>query len=166
MRSVPPNPTVLNTTAPSNFAYIDRMDLLETLPRVCTVPAVRSELRAGVGSYPYLQRALDSVGDAIPVVVLDESAGDAAAQRERRLDPGEAEAFAVADIHDGTLVTDDGPARKLARAADVAVTGSIGVLVSAVADDRLSEVDADRWLKRWIDETDYRAPSRDLSDYL
>jgi predicted nucleic acid-binding protein len=166
MRSVPPNPTVLNTTAPSNFAYIDRMDLLETLPRECTVPTVRSELRAGVDSYPHLQRALDSVGDAIPVLVLDESAEEAATQRERRLDPGEAEAFAVADIHDGTLVTDDGPARGLARETGVAVTGSIGVLIRALEDGQVSEADADRWLKRWVDETDYRAPSRDLSDYL
>lgn len=166
MSSVPSNPTVLNTTAPSNFAYIDRMDLLETLPRVCTVPAVRSELRAGVGSYPYLQRALDSVGDMIPIVAVDEPAEDVATLRERRLDPGEAQAFAVADVHDGTLVTDDGPARRLARETGVAVTGSIGVLISAVEDGRLSEADADRWLKRWIDETDYRAPSRDITDYL
>jgi predicted nucleic acid-binding protein len=165
MSSVPSNPTVLNTTAPSNFAYIDRLDLFEALPRVCTVPAVRRELRAGVDSYPYLQRALDSIGDTIPVVALNESADDAATELASRLDPGEAHAFAVADIHDGTLVTDDGPARTLARDADLAVTGSIGVLIRAVDDDRLSEADADRWLKQWIDETDYRAPSRDFSDY-
>lgn len=165
MSSVPSNPTVLNTTAPSNFASIDRLDLFEALPRVCTVPAVRRELRAGVDSYPYLQRALDSIGDTIPVVALNESADDAATELASRLDPGEAHAFAVADIHDGTLVTDAGPARILARDADLAVPGSIGVLIRAVENDRLSEADADRWLKQWIDETDYRAPSRDFSDY-
>lgn len=166
MSSVQPDPTVLNTTAPSNFAYIDRMDLLEGLPRVCTVPAVRSELHAGVDSYPYLQQALDSIGDTIPVVALDEPVDDAATELASRLDPGEAQAFAVADIYDGTLVTDDGPARTLARDTGVAVTGSIGVLIRAVEDDRLSEAAADRWLKQWIDETDYRAPARDFSDYL
>ena len=165
MSSVPSNPTVLNTTAPSNFAYIDRMDLLEALPRVCTVPAVRRELRAGVDSYPYLQRALDSIGDTIPVVALDDPVDDTATDIAPRLDPGEAQAFAVAEIHDGTLVTDDGPARTLARDTGVAVTGSIGVLIRAVEADRLSAADADRWLKQWIDETDYRAPSRDFSDY-
>ncbi len=162
---MPSNPTVLNTTAPSNFAYIDRMDLVDGLPRVCTVPAVQSELRAGVESYPYLQRALDRIGDTIPVVALDELGDNAATNVASRLDPGETQAFTVAEIYNGTLVTDDGPARALARTTGVALTGSIGVLIRAVEDDRLSEATADRWLKRWIDETDYRAPSRDFADY-
>ncbi len=166
MCSVPSDPTVLNTTAPSNFAYIDRMELLEALPRVCTVPAVQSELRAGVDSYPYLQRALDSIGETISIVELDEIVDGAMITVASRLDPGETQAFAVADIYDGTLVTDDGPARTLARDTGVAVTGSIGVLIRAVEDDRLSEAAADRWLKQWIDETDYRAPSREFADYL
>lgn len=165
MSAVPSEPTVLNTTAPSNFAYIDQMELLETLPRVCTVPEVQSELRAGIESYPYLQRALDSLDDAIPVIALDESVTEAATELETRLDPGEAQAFAVADIYDGTLVTDDGPARALARDTDVSVTGSIGVLIRAVDNNQIPEAEADQWLKQWIDKTDYRAPSRNLSDY-
>ena len=165
MSAVPSEPTVLNTTAPSNFAYIDQMELLETLPRVCTVAEVQSELRAGIESHPYLQRALDSLGDTIPVIALDESVDEAARELETRLDPGEAQAFAVADIYDGTLVTDDGPARALARDTDVSVTGSIGVLIRAVDNDQIPEAKADQWLKQWIDETDYRAPSRNFSDY-
>lgn len=162
----PTPPTVLNTTAPSNFAYIGRMDLLTALPGVCTVPAVEDELRAGVESYPYLQRALDRLGEEIPVRTLDDSTEALASDLEARLDPGEASAFAVADSQNGTLVTDDGPARKLARDDGVPVTGSIGVLIIAIEADRVSKSDADRWLKQWIDDTEYRAPSRDLSDYL
>ncbi len=166
MSSVLPSPTLLNATAPSNFAYIDRMDLLEALPRVCIVPKVRDELRAGVESYPYLQHALDHIGETIPIVRLDDPANKAATELASRLDPGEAQAFAVADLHDGTLVTDDGPARTLARNNDIPVTGSIGVLIRAVEEGCISDVDADRWLKQWIDETDYRAPSREFTDYL
>lgn len=166
MSEVPDGPTVLDTTPPSNFAYVNRMDLLEALPRVCTVPAVRGELRAGVGSYPYLQRALDAVGEPVPVVELDGSVQKRASELASRLDLGEAQAFAVADVHDGTLVTDDGQARTLARKEGVSVTGSIGVLVRAVDEERISADDADRWLKRWVDETDYRAPSPEFSDYL
>lgn len=124
------------------------------------------ELRAGVESYPYLQRALDRLGEEIPVRTLDDSTEALASDLEARLDPGEASAFAVADSQNGTLVTDDGPARKLARDDGVPVTGSIGVLIIAVEADRVSKSDADRWLKQWIDDTEYRAPSRDLSDYL
>lgn len=166
MSKVPDEPTVLDTTAPSNFAYVGRMDLLEALPRVCTVPSVRSELRAGVGSYPYLQRALEALGDAIPVVNLDDSIEARTGELAGHLDPGEAQAFAVADVYDGTLVTDDGQARTLARNEAISVTGSIGVLVRAVEDERISVSDATRWLKQWVDETDYRAPSREFSDYL
>jgi predicted nucleic acid-binding protein len=166
MSSVPDDPTALDTTANSNFAYLDRMDLLERLPQVCTVPAVRRELRAGVDSHPHLQRALDCVGDTIPVAEPGDAVGDTANELEARLDPGEAQAFALADIHGGTLVTDDGPARTLARRTDVPVTGSIGVLMTAVEDGHVTEADADRWLKRWVDETDYRAPSREFADYI
>lgn len=166
MSSAATDPTVLDTTAPSNFAYIERMDLLQALPRVCTVPEVRTELRAGADSYPYLQRALDRIGDTIPVVELVGQVEERAGELADRLDPGEAQAFAVAEGNDGTLVTDDGPARSLARSHDVTVTGSIGVLVTSVENSRISEGDADRWLEQWIDETDYRAPSRELSDYL
>lgn len=41
-------PTVLNSTVLSNFAYVDRLDLLTELERVVTVPAVREELEDGV----------------------------------------------------------------------------------------------------------------------
>lgn len=166
MSTVPEDPTVLDTTALSNFAYVDRVDLLAGLPRVCSVPEVRDELRDGVDAYPYLQRALDRLGEVIPLVVLAESALEAAAELESVLDPGEAQAFAVANDRGGTLVTDDGHARTLARRRGVSVTGSIGVMVRAVEAGQIAVEDADRWLKRWIDETAFRAPSREFSDYL
>lgn len=163
MSPVPADPVVLNTTVPSNFAYVDRMDALERIPRVCTVRAVERELRAGVDAHAHLARALESVSEPIPVVDPDVEA--ASGNPDRRLDSGETEAFAVADVHDGTLVTDDGPARAFARDVDVDVTGSIGVLVMAVEDGYVTEAVADQWLKRWVDETAYRAPSREFSDY-
>lgn len=165
MSAVPVEPTVLDTTVPSNFAFTDRMDQLTALPRVCTVPEVRRELRNGIDSYPYLQRALDLLGDTIPVVALDDRVVELIPELEYRLDPGEAQALAVASVHGGTLVSDDGAAREYARSRDVSVTGSIGVLVTAVEDGRIADSEADRWLKQWIDETEYRAPSREFSDY-
>lgn len=50
--------TVLDTSVLSNFAHVDRIELLSPLPRVVTVPAVRDELRAGVDTHGYLERAL------------------------------------------------------------------------------------------------------------
>ena len=59
--SNPADPTVLNTTVLSNFAYIDRVDLHADLSGVRTVPAVRDELRDGVDSHRFLQSALSRV---------------------------------------------------------------------------------------------------------
>lgn len=66
----PSDPSVLNTTVLSNFAYVDRITLLAGLSGVCTVPTVRGELDDGVGDHPYLRSALDSLGDAIPVATI------------------------------------------------------------------------------------------------
>lgn len=63
-------------------------------------------------------------------------------------------------------MTDDGAARDLAAGRGVQYTGSIGVLIELVDDGEIDESTADTWLKRWIDETSYRAPDRDLSTYL
>lgn len=160
------SPSVLNTTVPSNYAFIDEIELLEVLPRVCAVPAVRQELSDGKADHPYLQTALEAMGDAIPVVDIDAKCADLTARFETRLDTGEAEALAVAVQFDGILVTDDGPARSFAAEHDVPVTGSIGILIRAIEQDRIEASTADAWLKEWIDKADYRAPSRDISDYL
>jgi len=65
-----------------------------------------------------------------------------------RLDPGEAQALVAALSAGGTLATDDGPARSLASEYDIAVTGSIGLLVRGVVRNELSVETADTWLER------------------
>lgn len=116
-------------------------------------------------SHSYLQAALDVLDEAIPVVDLTDDVRKQDAEFRDHIDPGEAQALAVAAAHDGLLVTDDGDARALAIEHGVRLTGSIGILLEAVDTDRLSHDTADRYLKRWIDEAGFRAPARDLEDY-
>ena len=52
---IPANPSVLNTTVLSNFAYIDQLWVVADLSGICTVPVVREELEHGVDDHPYLQ---------------------------------------------------------------------------------------------------------------
>lgn len=164
MSAVPSEPTVLNTTAPSNFAYIDQMDSWTRSRRSVLSP--KYEVNSALAPNPTrIVNEYSTVSDAISVVALDESVNEVAIELETRLDLGEAQVFAVTDMYDGTLVTDDGLARTLARDTDVSVTGSIGVLIRAVNNNQISEAEVGQWLKQWIDETDYRASSRDLSDY-
>ncbi|ESS09222.1 MAG: putative nucleic acid-binding protein, contains PIN domain protein [uncultured archaeon A07HN63] len=166
MTDPPANATVLNTTALSNFAQVDHVELLLTLPRLVTVDAVRAEIDAGTDTHPYLDRALAVLEREVPVVTPSGSAATLETQLRKTLDPGEAEALAVAEATDGLLVTDDGDARTTATERGVALTGSIGLLVRFVDSDDITAATADDYLKRWIDDAGFRSPARDFAVFL
>lgn len=166
MTAPPANATVLNTTALSNFAQVDHLDLLLTLPRLVTVEAVRAEIDAGTDTHPYLNRAVDVLEIDIPVVTPSERAATLESQFLETLDPGEAQALAVAEATDGLLITDDGDARATATERDVALTGSIGLLVRFVENGHITAETADGYLKRWIDDAGFRSPARDFDVFL
>jgi len=153
---------VLDATVLSNYASTDSVSwLVTTLDDLRTVPAVRSELEQGraVG-YAYLEHALDVVDSG--GIEIAETAPEQLQQDypavQTRLDSGEAEALVAAHTADGTLVTDDGSARALAADYDVALTGSIGLLVRGVVLEELTVETADEWLTTWIEERNYYAP--------
>lgn len=162
---VPSNPSVLNTTVLSNFAYIDQVQLLASLSGICAVPVVQEELHNGVDDHPYLRSALDSLTDEIPVVPISDTVANREAVVSNHLDPGEAQAFALADAHDGRLLTDDGDARTFAKDQGVTVIGSVGVLLAAIDAGKIDEATADEWLSTWIDEIGYYVPYRTISEY-
>lgn len=155
-------PVVLDATVLSNYASTDSVTWLATiLNDLQTVPAVRTELEQGheVG-YAYLEHALDVLDSGR--IGIAETAPEQLQQDyptvQTRLDPGEAEALVAAHTAGGTLVTDDGPARTLAADYDIALTGSIGLLVRGVVLEELSVETADEWLTTWIEERNYYAP--------
>jgi predicted nucleic acid-binding protein len=155
-------PVVLDATVLSNYASTESVTwLTTTLENLQTVPAVRTELEQGreVG-YAYLEHALDVVDSG--GIGIAETAPEQLQQEystvQTRLDPGEAEALVAAHTADGTLVTDDGPARALAADYDIALTGSIGLLVRGVVLEDLTVETADEWLTTWIEDRHYYAP--------
>jgi predicted nucleic acid-binding protein len=162
---VPADPSVLNTTVLSNFAYIDQLWVVAGLSGICAVPVVREELEDGVDAHPYLRPALETLDDEIPVVPISETVANREAVVGDHLDPGEAQAFAVADAHDGRLLTDDGDARSFAKQQGVTVVGSVGVLLAAIDAEKITEQTADEWLSTWIDEIGYYVPYRNIDAY-
>jgi predicted nucleic acid-binding protein len=162
---VPVNPNVLNTTVLSNFAYIDQLWVVSDLSGICTVPVVRQELEHGVDDHPYLQEALDVLDNKIPVAPISDTVANREAVVGSHLDPGEAQAFALADAHDGRLLTDDGDARSFAKDQGVTVVGSVGVLLAAIDSAKIDEATADKWLSTWIEEIGYYVPYREISKY-
>jgi len=162
---IPPNPNVLNTTVLSNFAYIDQLWVVAGLTGICAVPVVRTELKHGVDDHPSLQSALDVLDTEIPVAPVSDTVANREAIVRDHLDPGEAQAFALADAHDGRLLTDDGDARSFAKDQGVTVVGSVGVLLAAIDAGKIDEPTADEWLSTWIDEIGYYVPFRTISEY-
>jgi predicted nucleic acid-binding protein len=162
---VPANPSVLNTTVLSNFAYIDQVWVVADLAGICTVPIVREELEHGVDDHPYLQSALDTLDDEIQVATISDTVANREAVVSDHLDPGEAQAFALADAADGRLLTDDGDARSFAKEQGVTVVGSVGVLLAAIDAGKIDEPTADEWLSTWIDEIGYYVPYQLISEY-
>lgn len=160
------NATVLNTTALSNFAQVDHVELLLDLPRLMTVDAVQKELEDGAETHLYLEHALAMLGEEIPVITLPSSAEVLEENLLETLDPGEAQALAVAEAADGMVITDDGDARTTSKRRGVDLTGSIGLLVRFVENDQISADTADEYLKRWIDEAGFRSPARDFEAFL
>ncbi|TKX87953.1 twitching motility protein PilT [Halorubrum sp. SS5] len=166
MTGPPGNATVLNTTVLSNFAQVDHVELLLDLPRLVTVTAVERELEDGAGTHLYIEHALAVLDDGIPVISPSSSAEQLEEELLGKLDPGEAQALAVAEAADGTVVTDDGDTRVTANQRGVELTGSIGLLVRFVEDDYITAATADEYLKRWIDEAGFRSPARDFDAFL
>jgi predicted nucleic acid-binding protein len=162
---IPANPSVLNTTVLSNFAYVDQLWVVAGLSGICAVPVVRKELKHGVDDHPYLQSALDVLVDEIPVATVSDTVANREAIVGGHLDPGEAQAFALADAEDGRLLTDDGDARSFAKDQGVTVVGSVGVLLAAIDAGKMDESTADEWLSTWIDEIGYYVPYRTISEY-
>lgn len=166
MTGPPSNATVLNTTVLSNFAQVDHVELLLDLPRLVTVAAVQEELEAGAETHLYIEHASGVLDDGIPVISPSSSAAKLEEELLETLDPGEAQALAVAEAADGMVVTDDGDARATADQRGVSLTGSIGLLVRFVEDDSITAETADEYLKRWIDEAGFRSPVRDFDVFL
>jgi Predicted nucleic acid-binding protein, contains PIN domain len=119
----------------------------------------------GVDDHSYLQTALDTLDDEIPVAAIPDTVANRETVVNTHLDPGEAQAFALANAHDGRLLTDDGDARSFAKKQGVTVVGSVGVLLAAVSAGKITEQTADGWLSTWIDEIGYYMPNRDLEGY-
>jgi len=101
MTGAPTEATVLDTSALSNFAHVDRLDLLADLPRIVTVIAVERELESGVETHPYLGTALVAFDVTIPVSAPSPEAARIVTELRDSLDPGEAQGLAVADARNG-----------------------------------------------------------------
>ncbi|MCY4028959.1 MAG: DUF3368 domain-containing protein [Acidobacteria bacterium] len=133
-------PVVSDTGPLIALARAQRLDLLRRLyRRVVVPPAVRDELAIG-SDRPGAQRLADALSAgwlSVGSLVSDL----ATIELRQLLDPGEAEAIALAEQLDARfLVIDDAAGRRIARRRGVTVMGVAGVLLSAKAGGTLVAV--------------------------
>ena len=102
-----------------------------------TVEVITEELKAGAETHSYIDNALTVLGDGIPVVSPASSTTQGKSELRKSLDPGEAQALAVAAVTDEPIFTDDGDGRTTAKQRGLDLTGSIGLLVRFVDTDAL-----------------------------
>ena len=132
---------VFSDTSPiSCLASLGRLDLLEIYGQVRIVPAVEEEL----SRHPS-ESARALIQEAFERGLLRRDAGkveDATSLLlEHELDPGEAEALAVAKASRADLVfIDEREGRKWARRLGVPAVGTLGILLRAKCDGRLDSV--------------------------
>jgi predicted nucleic acid-binding protein len=132
-------PVVSNISPISNLASIDRLNLLQIQFETVWIPAaVAAELSAhpNASASFRIQSALDA--GWLKLHPVEESA--LPKMLRSQLDPGEAEAIALAqDTHADYVLIDEKEGRRLATQCGLSVTGVLGVLLSA---NKTGEIDS------------------------
>ena len=154
---------LLDTTILSNFAHIQRPDLLRIVlgENAATVPAVVAELKRGetLGLVPICDWSW------LTILEPTDEEQKLAAELQQKLNTGEAECLAVAQTRETRFLSDDFAARRLAHHRGLVVSGSIGVLLMLVDEAHLSLEEADLLLSGMIDQG-YRSPVKSLRELL
>lgn len=152
---------VLDTTVLSNFARIERPDLLRLAlgRKDSTTTIVRAELEVGesLGRIPVINWRW------LPIVELSLEETGLFEELAQGLGRGEASCIAIAIVRQATVLTDDQAARQYARSMGVAVSGTLGALRALIKNGNLTPTEADNLLTAMI-ERGYRSPVRSLRE--
>src|SRR3954468_18573356 len=149
-----------DTTVLSNFAHIERPDLLRALFSPLFVPpSVLEELMKGETRALIPKCSWDWLDVVVPTASEEAFAGDL----RRRVGRGEGDGLAVAKSRNLLILTDDLDARHLAESLGLDLSGTLGCLRDLVKRSILDVPAADLFLAR-MRERGYRSPVRSLRD--
>lgn len=154
---------VLDNTVVSNFSQEHLLHMLVSLwnGQIITTQDVFLEYQAGIkaGKLPAISEM------PFPVVELNSQERRFCSSLSTRLGAGEASCLAVAYHRKTIIATDDLFARKIAAQFDIRIVGTVGILVEAVRNNKLSLVQAEVALDVMI-ERGYRSPIRSSMELL
>ena len=165
---------LLDTTVLSNFAEADLLWLLRKhyVERIATSLQVIEELQRGVVSgYHQLQPVLDSrkttqTDGWLTVIALHTvEEQQLFTDFSLLLGPGEASCLALAMVRRCVLASDDRRARRVATLHNVALTGTLGLLLQSVRRQHLGLDEANQYLAAMV-RNRYRSPVDRLDDLV
>jgi predicted nucleic acid-binding protein len=165
--------TLTNTTLLSNFAAVGRLDLLQRLfGQIWITTEIYDELLQGLQEGYDFYTGIDqhihplaSQGWIQLVSMADEQELRAFRSLAAQLDTGEASCLAIARHRGWAFLSDDKRARKQARAWQIPLSGTLGVLVQAVKRQVLTPEAGDQLLQAMI-QRGYHSPYDTLHPLL
>lgn len=154
---------VLDNTVLTNFAIIDRSDLiLELWADACaTTSSVINEYQIGV----YKGRFAEDAWKYLSILDMDDRELEFCKVLPPKLGEGERSCIAIAVYRKGVFVSDDLPARKVAKQHQIPLIGTLGVLVTNIHKKSLSLTAGNQLLESMID-SGYRSPMSSLDELI
>jgi predicted nucleic acid-binding protein len=162
MTSSKANPVLLDNTVLSNFARIDRYNLVMALwPSCATTLEAWQEFLAGViiGKLP------KNVWKGLSLIELTADERESSNSLSNILGLGERTCIAVAKHCNGLFMTDDRKARQVAQELGIKISGTLGILVVAVERRKITLEEGNQLLAAMI-ENGYRSPVDELGSLL
>ena len=164
---------ISNTTVLSNFASIERLDMLRQLYGMLRISVevydeILLGMEEGYAFYAPLRQQIfpaSNTGWIHLTSLTDEAELRCFLDFPQKLHQGEASTLAIALHCEWLLLTDDLDARKAARKLGIRLSGSIGCLVLAVKRKLCSLNQANTLLEQMIREG-YHSPVNDITNLL
>jgi predicted nucleic acid-binding protein len=165
-------PVLVDATVLTNFAAIDRLDLLrEYVEDGRITHAVYDEVQRGIAAgFAFLQRVeehLNPPHDDGWLRLIDLESEEERTFFERIPDwlkAGEATSLAISRHRGWDFYTDDRRARRFADELGITISGTLGVLVGLVEAGSLTIESANELLVEMVRIARYRSPVTDLRD--
>ena len=158
-----------DTVVLSNFALVNRLDLLNTLYHDClfvTTEVVDEISRGIISGFTPLQSILHSIEDGLYFQhTLSVPERNTYTSLLVNLGSGEASSIAAAHTVNGVVVTDDKLARKICSERGLKVSGTVGILKKLYVTKVVQSMDADSILADMIDNG-FFSPVSSISDII
>jgi len=158
---------VVNTTALSNLARVDRLGILKKLFGKITIPIqVYEEILQGINEgYYFLERVDKMTEEGWTVFEAPTSMKGRKYLKELIISVGYGEAAGIAVAKEQGLLffSDDKKARRVAEQEGLSVSGTLGTLKLAIEEGMISIEDADKILGEMI-RGGYRSPIQSMKE--